>query len=121
MRGGEDDVCKNQRPKAIPEMHDQENYSRKGAYIMTVREREQSSNLTDYSVCFQLVLTYRIPMQVEDAVIRSYWRQDDIYYRCPRCQRILEREFLAFCPSCGQCLDWQSYRKAKRTRINPGR
>ena len=88
---------------------------------MTVRERERSGTLTDYSVCFQLMLTYRIPMRVEDAVIRSHWPQDDIYYRCPRCQRILEREFLAYCSSCGQCLDWQSYRKAKRTRFHPSR
>ena len=118
MSGGEDDVCKNQKPKAIPEMHDQENYSRKGAYIMTVRERERSSTLADYSVCFQLMLTYRIPMRVETAVILPHWPHDNLYYRCPRCQRLLEREFLSYCSSCGQCLDWQSYRKAKRTRIH---
>ena len=86
---------------------------------MTVRERERSGTLTDYSVCFQLMLTYRIPMRVEEVVIIPHWPHDNIYYRCPRCQRLLEREFLAYCSSCGQCLDWQSYRKAKRTRFQP--
>ena len=121
MRGGEENVREIQILRAMPSMHNPENPWRKGAHIMTVRERERSGTLTDSSVCFQLMLTYRIPMRVEDAVIRSHWPQDDIYYRCPRCQRILEREFLAYCPSCGQCLDWQSYRKAKRTRFHPGR
>ena len=88
---------------------------------MTVRERERSSALTVASVCFQLMLTYRIPMRVETAVILPNWPHDNIYYRCPRCQRILEREFLAYCPSCGQCLDWQNYRKVKRTRFHPSR
>ena len=84
---------------------------------MTVRERERSGTLTDSSVCFQLMLTYRIPMRVENAVIISRWPRDDIYYRCPRCQILLEREFLSYCSSCGQCLDWNGYRKAKRTRF----
>lgn len=85
---------------------------------MTVRERERSGTLSDSSVCFQLMLTYRIPMWVEDAIIFHHWPQDDIYYRCPRCQRLLEREFLAYCSACGQCLDWHSYRKAKRTHFH---
>lgn len=82
---------------------------------MTVRERERSGTLTDSSACFQLMLTYRIPMRIETAVILPY---DSIYYCCPRCQRFLEREFLAYCSSCGQCLDWCSYRKTKRTRFS---
>ena len=85
---------------------------------MTVREQEQSGTLADSSVCFQLVLTYRIPMRVETAVILPHRPHDNIYYRCPRCQMLLEREFLAYCPSCGQCLDWNGYRKAKRTRFS---
>lgn len=88
---------------------------------MTVRERERSGTLTDSSVCFQLMLTYRIPMRVEDAIIFSHFPQDDIYYRCPRCQGLLEREFIAYCSACGQCLDWKGYRKAKRTHFHPKR
>ena len=85
---------------------------------MTVRERERSGTLTDSSVCFQLMLTYRIPMRVETAAILPRWHRDEIYYHCPRCQGLLEREFLSYCSSCGQCLDWNGYRKAKRTRFH---
>ena len=86
---------------------------------MTVRERERSSTLTDFSVCFQLMLTYRVPMKVADAMIFSRFPCDHIFYRCPRCQRLLEREFVAYCCSCGQCLDWHDYRKTKRTYFKP--
>lgn len=118
MRGGEENVREIQIPRAMPSMHNPENPWRKGAHIMTVRERERSGTLTDSSVCFQLMLTYRIPMQVKDAVILPHWPHDNIYYRCPRCQIFLEREFLSYCSSCGQCLDWHSHRKAKRTRFH---
>lgn len=84
---------------------------------MTVRERERSGTLTDFSVCFQLMLSYRIPMKVTDVMVFPRWPVDDIYYRCPRCQKLLDREFMAYCDSCGQCLDWQDYKKAKRTRF----
>ena len=83
---------------------------------MTVRERQRSGTLTDFSVCFQLMLSYRIPMKVTDVMFFPRWPQDDSYYRCPRCQELLEREFLAYCSNCGQCLDWHEYRKVKRTR-----
>lgn len=36
---------------------------------MTVRERERSGTLTDFSVCFQLMLSYRIPMKVTDVMV----------------------------------------------------
>ena len=84
---------------------------------MTVRERQRSGTLTDFSVCFQLMLTYRIPMKVTDVRVFPRWPVDNIYYRCPRCQKLLEREFMAYCDCCGQCLDWHGYRKAKRTRF----
>ena len=84
---------------------------------MTVRERERSGTLTDFSVCFQLMLSYRIPMKVTDVMVFPRWPVNDIYYRCPRCQKLLDREFMAYCDSCGQCLDWRDYKKAKRTRF----
>ena len=118
MKGGEKNVRQKQMSRAMPSMHIPEPPRRKGEHIMTVRERERSGTLANSSVCFQLMLTYRIPMRVETAVILPRWPRDDIYYHCPRCQSFLEREFLASCSSCGQCLDWQSYRKAKRTRIH---
>jgi hypothetical protein len=85
---------------------------------MTVREQERSGTLADTSACFQLMLTYRIPMRVETAVIRPHWPRDSINYCCPRCQILLEREFLSYCSSCGQCLDWHSYGKVKRTHFS---
>ena len=86
---------------------------------MTVRERQRSGTLTDFSVCFQLILSYRIPMNVTDAMVFPRWPQDDIYYRCPRCQKLLDREFMAYCDYCGQCLDWSSCKTVSRTRRNP--
>ena len=89
---------------------------------MTVRERQRSGTLTDFSVCFQLMLSYRIPMQVNDVMVfPRFPEKDDIYYRCPRCQKLLDREFMAYCDCCGQCLDWRDYRKAKRTYFKPKR
>ena len=78
---------------------------------MTVRERERAGTLTDISVLFRLVMTYRVPMMVKNAIVFERWPEDDIYYRCPRCQQLLEREFISYCPCCGQCLDWNGYRK----------
>ena len=118
MKGGEKNVRQKQMFRAMPSMHIPEPPRRKGEHIMTVRERERSGTLANSSVCFQLMLTYRIPMRVETAVILPRWPRDDIYYHCPRCQSFLEREFLAYCSSCGQCLDWHSYRKSKRTRFH---
>lgn len=86
---------------------------------MTVKDRERSGTLTDFSVAFQLLLTYRIPMKVNDAIVFPRSPRDHIFYRCPRCQRLLEREFVAYCHNCGQCIDWRSYWKAKQTRFKP--
>ena len=70
---------------------------------MTVRERQRSGTLTDFSVCFQLMLSYRIPMQVKDVMVfPRFPEKDDIYYRCPRRRKLL---------------DFPDYRKAKRTRL----
>ena len=81
---------------------------------MTVRERARSGILTDFSVLFQLAITYRMPLLVKEAIIFKRWPEDHIYYRCPRCQALLDREFIAHCSGCGQCLSWDEYRKAKR-------
>ena len=32
------------------------------------------------------------------------------YYICPRCNVTMEREFIAYCDRCGQCLNWKNYR-----------
>ena len=56
---------------------------------------------------------------LKTAVIFERWPEDEIYYRCPRCQQLLEREFIGYCSSCGQCLDWREYRKARRVYNRP--
>ena len=82
---------------------------------MAVSERERTGTLADISVLFRLLVTYRTPMMVNKAIVFRRGLSDDIYYRCPRCQELLEREFMGYCSNCGQCLDWSNYRKAKRT------
>ena len=88
---------------------------------MTVRERARSGILADFSVLFQLAITYRMPMKVDKAIIFQKFLGDDIYYCCPRCQNTLDREFVAYCDRCGQCLEWHDYRKSKRTYFPPKR
>ena len=89
--------------------------------IRAVREQTNIRTLTDFSVFFQLLMTYRAPMMVKDMVAFYHFPEDDVYYRCPRCQQLLAREFMAYCDRCGQCLDWSEYRKAKRTYHQPKR
>ena len=86
---------------------------------MAVRERERTGTLADISVLFRLLVTYRIPMMINKAIVFERWPVDDIYYRCPRGQELLEREFMCYCSNCGQCLDWCNYRKVKRMHQNP--
>ena len=50
---------------------------------------------------------YRSPMPV--AHFRKY--QATVYYVCPRCNVTMEREFMAYCDRCGQCLSWMNYKK----------
>ena len=52
--------------------------------------------------------SYRTPMQVSK--LRKY--RTTVYYICPRCSITMEREFMAYCDRCGQCLSWKNYRKA---------
>lgn len=118
-RKRKENVRKTQTSKAMPQAHTSNNPNEKGVPHMIVRER--SGTLTDFSVLFQLVVTYRAPMTVKEAVIFHHLLQDSLYYYCPRCQRMLEREFLSYCSGCGQCLNWDQYRKCKRTRFQPKR
>jgi hypothetical protein len=38
--------------------------------------------------------------------------ETDFYYRCPRCQGILDREYVSYCNCCGQALAWRGIKKA---------
>ena len=94
----------------------------KDAHAMrAVREQANMRTLTDFSVFFRLLMTYRVPMMVQDVMVFRRFLENDIYYLCPRCQVLLEREFMAYCDRCGQCLDWRDYQKAKRTYAKPKR
>ena len=86
---------------------------------MAVRERARSGILADFSVLFQLAITYRTPMLVKEAVVFKRRPDNDVYYRCPRCQALLDREFIAHCSECGQCLSWDKYQKATRIYHHP--
>ena len=52
--------------------------------------------------------SYRESMRV------THYRQyrNTGYYMCPRCSITMEREFMAYCDRCGQCLSWKHYKKA---------
>lgn len=87
--------------------------------IQAVREQANMRTLADFSAFFHLLLAYRVPMMVKDMVAFYHFPEDDVYYRCPRCQQLLEREFIAYCDRCGQCLDWRDYKKARLTYFRP--
>ena len=100
----------------------QQEESEKGARtISAVREQAQPGTLADFSAFFYLLLSYRVPMMVRDLMAFRQARGKDSYYICPRCQELLEREFIAYCSRCGQCLNWRNYWKAKRTYFKPKR
>lgn len=50
--------------------------------------------------------SHRIPMQVKH--MRKY--RSGAYYVCPRCKITMEREFMAYCNRCGQCLIRKKYK-----------
>lgn len=55
-------------------------------------------------------LSYRTPMMVTQ--MRIFSGQHTFgYYICPRCHMTMDREFMAYCDRCGQCLDWTDYEK----------
>lgn len=89
--------------------------------IQAVREPANMRTLADFSAFFYLLLSYRVPMTVRDLMAFRQARGKDSYYICPRCQELLEREFIAYCSRCGQCLNWRNYWKAKRTYFKPKR
>lgn len=47
---------------------------------------------------------YRQPMPVREYL--WFRKGGGCYPRCPRCACSFEREYTAFCPYCGQKLDW---------------
>ena len=48
--------------------------------------------------------SYRIPLPVVEVVVL---RSGDGYCVCPRCNTLLDREYMRFCDCCGQHLAWE--------------
>lgn len=71
----------------------------------------------DILLSLALLLEYRRPMQVSEVKIFPTFPRKTGYYVCPRCKITMDREFMAFCDRCGQCLDWHGYRNAKVIHI----
>ena len=88
---------------------------------MKLMERE-CSVLTPELLTFLMGLaSYRFAMSVTELMVFETWQMKDYYYICPRCGITLEREFMAHCDRCGQCLDWMEYKKVKIVRPGKGR
>ena len=72
------------------------------------RSKPYTSCLSMEEECIEI--TYRIPMHVSD--IRVFQR-GTTYAVCPRCRISLDREYMAFCDTCGQKLDWNCFENAE--------
>lgn len=79
---------------------------------MTVRDRKAGS-LT--ILFFKLIdlMDYRTGRKVRELLICPSSFGETGFYICPRCDCVLDREFMHFCDQCGQKLDWSGYRHAK--------
>lgn len=61
-----------------------------------------------------LSLTYRLPRTV--TAVRIY-RDENIFYVCPRCDICIEQEYQRYCHQCGQYLDWSKLEDAEEEFI----
>ena len=67
--------------------------------------------LSEQPQCKQLSVpevSFRTAMPVTH--IRKY-SSGDCYSVCPRCDMSLEREYMAYCDRCGQCVSWKNFTK----------
>ncbi|MCI8808828.1 MAG: hypothetical protein HFF84_01645 [Oscillibacter sp.] len=64
-------------------------------------------------------LQYRIPMAVEEIHVYPCCQSEPAYPVCPKCAMAVEREYIAFCSSCGQRLDWKRFEYARVVTIEP--
>ena len=54
-------------------------------------------------------IQYRIPRSVIQVCV---FPRGDTYSICPRCDCLLDREYMRFCDCCGQKLSWKLFRFA---------
>lgn len=55
---------------------------------------------------------FRTPMPVVEVHVFPSMSGSPSFPICPQCGRTLEREYLAYCNCCGQCLSWKGYKNA---------
>lgn len=54
---------------------------------------------------------YRQTLEISEIVCLK--RSQVLFYICPRCNRVIDREFMRFCDSCGQKLSWNKINKVE--------
>lgn len=57
-----------------------------------------------------LAISFREKMPVIEILLNKDGSAEPL---CPRCKTPLDREFMSFCDSCGQRLDWHGFSFAK--------
>lgn len=55
-------------------------------------------------------ISYRHKMQIKENVL--YTEDDNLYPLCPRCSKVMDREYLRYCSGCGQKLSWINWDKS---------
>ena len=86
---------------------------------MTARDRKPGA----LAFLLQKILEnvdYRTAREVREIVMCRYFLSETGYYVCPRCDSLLDREFMRYCDRCGQRLGWHFYLHA-RVRRNSAR
>ena len=59
-----------------------------------------------------VALSFREKMVVNEIILYRDGTADSI---CPRCKTPIDREFISFCDSCGQRLEWKGFSFKKAT------
>ena len=62
---------------------------------------------------FIKAVSYRIPLPVTKIIV---YVDNTAYPLCPRCESVLEREYVFFCDQCGQKLNWDFFKYARVVR-----
>ena len=55
-------------------------------------------------------ISYRVPLRVKKVI---YFSETSCFSICPRCDTIMEREYVQFCDRCGQRLSWYALSRAE--------
>lgn len=58
------------------------------------------------SIAFLHAISYRIPLPVREILL---FPSSDSYPICPRCDGLVDREYMAYCDQCGQRLGWNLF------------